>query len=358
MTGGIDTAAPAGNRRSNWQDRLAGPMFFLSVLFLVVLAGLIHRYPRLDPGGLEATLIEGGLGLLWLVFLLEAALRLFLRDGRQGVRGLTSAVVGGLLPPLRMASRSPVAPDHIWLPGLGWQKIDAPLRRRLERFFSVPMIFFALMVLPLFVLEFYWAEQVRAEPALALALDVGTSVIWLAFSVELILMVAVADRPVRYCFTHWIDVAIVLLPAVEVMPLFRLLRLGRVLRLEQLLRWGRLHRLQAVAMRGWRAILLLQIVQRLSGRSPEYQYRKLQELLQAREEEVADLRREIRELGERIARKAPDREAAAVPAPANAPEDPAGRARSPAGGDHGPILPLEGGSESLAGHPAPPPVSR
>ena len=299
-----DTAAvPEGGRRS-WEDRLAGPTFFLALAFLVVLAGVIHRLPRLDRGDPEAYLILGGLAALWLALLAEAALRFRLRDGaRPAWKALAVAVACGLLPPLRLGCRSRIRPNHIWLPVLGWRPIDARLRGTLERFFSVPMVVLAFMVLPLFVLECWWAEDVRAEPVLAWGLDVGSGFIWLAFAVELILMVAVADRPVRYCRQHWIDVAVVLLPVVEVLPLFRLLRLGRVLRLEQLLRWGRLHRLQALAMRGWRALLLLQVVQRLTRRSPERQLRQLQELLQAKEEDVADLRREIRELGERIAQK-------------------------------------------------------
>jgi hypothetical protein len=77
-----------------------------------------------------------------------------------------------------------------------------------------------------------------------------------------------------------------------------------VLRLEQLLRWGQLYRLQALVARGWRAFLLLQIVQRLTGRSLERQLKQHLELLQAREEELDDLRREIKELEERIAQKA------------------------------------------------------
>jgi voltage-gated potassium channel len=202
-----------------------------------------------------------------------------------------------------MGCPSQVRPNQIWLPVLGWQTINGHLRHSLERFFSVPMVLFAFMVLPLFVLEYFWAEQVRTEPLLALALDMGTAVIWLAFAIELIMMLAVCDRRLRYCLQHWIDVAIVLLPVIEVLPLFRLLRLGRVLRLEQLLRWGRLQRMQAVAMRGWRAILLLQIVQRLTGRSLEHRVKRLQDLLQAKEEEVADLRREIQELEERIVQK-------------------------------------------------------
>src|SRR5262249_49644284 len=110
-------------------------------------------------------------------------------------------------------------------------------------------------------------------------------------------------RPWHYCFYHWIDVAIVLLPVVEMLPLLRLVRLGRLLRLEQLLRWGQLHRLQALVMRGWRALLLLQIVQRLMGRSLERQLVQLQQVLQAKQEEEAELRQEIRELEECIAQR-------------------------------------------------------
>ena len=47
--------------------------------------------------------------------------------------------------------------------------------------------------------------------------------------------------------------------------------------------------------RGWRAFLLLEIVYRLTGRSLEHQLKQHQELLQAKEEEAADLRREIKE---------------------------------------------------------------
>jgi hypothetical protein len=290
-------------------------MFFLAVLFLVVLAGLIHRYPRLDRTDPEAYLILGGLCVLWLVFLLEAVLRFRLRDReRPAWKTLLAAAACILLPPLRMACRSQVRPNHIWLPGLGWHPLNSRLRGILERVFSVPMIFFALMVLPLLAFEYFKADKIRAEPALALWLDISTSVIWLAFAVELILMAAVSDRPWRYCVLHWIDVAIVLLPAVEMLPLFRLLRLGRVLRLEELLRWGRLHRLQALLARCWRAFLLLQILHRLTGGSLEGKRKQLLELLQAKEEEVADVRREIQELEERIAQRASSRKAT-VPGP-------------------------------------------
>ena len=305
MTPPSNPVAAPDNGRQTWEDRLAGPMFFLAGLFLIVLAGLIHRYPRLQATDPEVYLIEGALTLLWLVFLAEAVFRFRLRDRRRPAwRPLLAAVWSVLVPPVRMGYPGQVRANHIWLPFVGWQEINHSLRNTLDRVFSIPMIFFALMVLPLLAIEYFEADRIRAEPVLALWVDIGTSLIWLAFAVELILMVAVSDRPWRYCFLHWIDVVIVLLPAVEMMPVFRLLRLGRILRLEELLRWGRLHRLQALLSRAWRAFLLLQVVQRLTGRSLEYQLKQRQELLQAKEEEVAELRQEIKEFEERIAQRA------------------------------------------------------
>jgi voltage-gated potassium channel len=310
MTAPIPTVAILNSGRQTWEDRLAGPMFFLAAAFLVVLAGLIHRYPRLEATDPELYLIEGGLALLWVLFLLEAGLRFSMRDRqRPAWKALLSGTACVLLPPLRMGCRSQVRPNNIWLPALGWRPINRGLRLTLERAFSIPMIVVALMVVPLLAFEYLEGDQIRADPVLALGLDIGTSVIWLAFAVELILMVAVSDRPWRYCFLHWIDVAIVLLPAVEVLPMFRLLRMGRILRLEQLLNWGRLHRLQGLVARAWRAFLLLQVIQRLTGRSPQRQLQKLRELLQAKEEEVADLRREVKEFEERIARGTPSQAA-------------------------------------------------
>lgn len=308
MTGSLGVPS---NRRSV-SDRLAAVIFLLALAFLVTLAGLLHRFPRLRWDEPEAIWILGGLAILWLILFVDTAIRFRLRRGPVTWKELAGVTACSLVPALRLACRSSDRPNQIWLPVLGWRNIDGHQRRTLERFFSVPMIAFALMVLPLFVLEYYWAEQVHAQPVLALVLDIGTSLIWLAFTIELIIMVAVADRPILYCLRHWIDLAIVLLPLVDALPLLRLLRLGRVLRLEQLLRWGRLYRLKALATRGWRALFLLQIAQRLTARSPARRLQQLRELLQAKEEELADLRQEIAELEANIAQKAHGRQTGAA----------------------------------------------
>ena len=45
-----------------------------------------------------------------------------------------------LLPPLRMGGRDHLDGGSIWLPHIGWSRVDRHLQRRLEKAFSGPMI--------------------------------------------------------------------------------------------------------------------------------------------------------------------------------------------------------------------------
>jgi hypothetical protein len=145
---------------------------------------------------------------------------------------------------------------------------------------------------------------VRQYPWLQFWLEAGNALVWFAFTLEFIIMLAVAKHRFRYVLTHWIDLAIILLPLVHFLPLFRMLRLGRVLRLEQLSRLGRLYRMQGVALRAWRAFLLLQLIQRILGTSLEKQLERLRELEQAKLEELEELREEIAQLELRLTAEA------------------------------------------------------
>lgn len=338
--------------RHRWEDRLARPMFAVAFLFLIILAGLLHRYPRLgltddhlwsvlfeplatleqsldasEIGVLELLAICWGLFATWVLIGAEQVFRLVLggRDGRQP-GAMASALVVLLIPPLRMGQPGQFRPGRqIWLPWLGWQAIDKDLRRRLERYFSVPMIVIALHTLPFLAIEYGWAAQVQENPWLALVLHIGISIIWLAFAVEFIVMVSIAESKWRYCLLNWVSLAIVLLPLIEVLPVMRVLRLGRVLRIDYIARMSRLYRLQGLAMRAWRALLVLEIVQLVIGSSVERRLKQLEQLLAAKEEEVANLRKEIAELRERIAREknppgVPDRSEPAADSPPCEPE--------------------------------------
>jgi voltage-gated potassium channel len=201
-----------------------------------------------------------------------------------------------LVPAFRMGGRAYADPRRMWLPGLGWTTVDHHLQSRLERLISVPMMIMALMVLPFLAIEYFWLAPVRANFVLSLVLDIGTSVIWLAFALEFIVMVSVTDDKPRYCLHNFMNLAVVFLPVVEFLPLLRLARLAGLLEAQQIGRVARLFRLRGLLARMWRAILLLEMIQRLFGKYRQRRLARLKKLLALRQEEIEDLRQEIDEL--------------------------------------------------------------
>lgn len=289
------TAAP-----TRFDDLRARVMFVLSFLYLLVVAGLIHRATTGTVTGFELDVMSVGLAFLWPVFVAEAVWQVYRRDpaARRGPV-VWRAVLVVLMPPWRMAltdSRTGL----VWVPRIGWQRPGKELFRRLELAFSGPMLLFAFLILPLLLFEYLQAEQVKEHPALALGLDVGIAVIWVAFATEFIFKASAHPKPFRFAKERWLDVAIVVLPMleyvlvhwVEAAPLARLLRLGRAISPEQIARMQRLYRLQGLATKAWHALLLIESVARLLGQTPEKRLAKLEEKIAELEEELADLRRD------------------------------------------------------------------
>lgn len=303
-------------RRLPLEDALARPMFVLSILFLLVLGGLLHRHklpapedvvqaagvvfdegPVFDPLNTELLIQVGILAALWPLFWLEGLVRFFVAWPYVGWRRpLWDLCLVILIPPLRMGQLSQGPGRELWLPWLGWQPVTRDLAKRLERAFGLPMVFMALLVLPLLAAEFFFAKFLHQHFWFLFLVEAGNALVWFAFTVEFILMVAASRRKVLYVLMRWLDLAIILLPVFSFLPIIRVLRLGRVIRLEQLSRLGRLYRMQGVALRAWRAFLLLELINRILGRNPEKHLERLRELEQVKEEELAELRQEIASL--------------------------------------------------------------
>lgn len=299
-------AAAAALARAQWCDRyLTRPMFGLALVFLITAAGAIHRIGGGDETHVELRLIEWSLLVLWPIFIVEATLRLFWAASPRSpwARAWVFLVVV-LLPPARLGLRGYADGGRMWLPFAGWRSVDKNLRKTLERFFSVPMIVIALLVLPVLAMEYFWYEQVRAHFGLSLTLDLGSSVIWAAFALEFVIMFSVADNKVRYCLQNWMDLAVVALPLIDFLPILRLLRLTRVLQIHQISRIGRLYRLRGLLMKAWRAILLLEMIQRVLGNAKAKRLARLKELHTAKAEELEELRVEIEQLEKDIAKEA------------------------------------------------------
>ncbi|WP_417739345.1 potassium channel protein [Rosistilla oblonga] len=273
-------------------------------------ADLPVEVPELVASGLSwepielATLIL--MGLIWPLVIAESVYHWRTRPWTRKTRRFHFySLLYCLCPSLRMCAQSLEMGNRLWLPGWGWRRADDRLRRRLERTFSMPMIWIALMILPVLVIELWLKTQVADYRWLRIALHVSTGVIWFSFAAEFILMASVAEKKLTYLKEHWIELAIILLPLLSFMRSLRLLRAtgaSKLIRLSQLNQIVRTYRLRGTAMRALRALILLDLFQRLTLRAPEKTIAKLQLQLEELETEAKQIRRKIGRL-ERTIRK-------------------------------------------------------
>ncbi len=123
--------------------------------------------------------------------------------------------------------------------------------RRVERAFEVPILVAALLVIPVIAVE----QSDVGEPWRAVA-GVLNWIIWVAFAVELVVMLAVVRDRWAWVKTHPLEVAVVLLTppflpsSLQALRVLRLLRLLRLLRIAKLAR--RMFSLEGVR---WAAVL-------------------------------------------------------------------------------------------------------
>lgn len=263
---------------------LAVPMFFVGLVFLLATGALLHltQGDLVSPLGLKLLI---GLGVLYLAFVGEAIAH-WLAGGqnmRQHVRYL-------LMPIFRLCPRDHVDGRSAWIPLLGWRRLSPKLEKFLARMFSGPMIVIALLVLPVVAIEFIYAGKLDQSPISKLVIDSCSAFIWMAFVFEFVVMFSIVEKRWRYCKKNWIDVAIVLLPLVSFMGAARL---GRLVKLKQLTRTAKIYRMRGLALRMWRAIVALEVIDALLRRDPEQKMEKLKIRIEEKQEEIDHLRQEL-----------------------------------------------------------------
>ena len=246
---------------------------------------------------------------LWPVFFAELLKDFWLRD-----RSLPFFVqhrfawLFCVFPPLRLCRRDREEEDRIWFPVLGWQKANYQLRKRLDRAFSVPMVFVSLLILPVLVLQFFFMQEVAEHPLLRFVLHFNAGLIWFCFAFEFIVMVSVAQSKFKYCKQHWLDLLIIILPLVSFLRTLQSLRATKLLKaakLQQIARLVRVYRLRGLSMRGFRALLLLEVLNRVVPTAKEKRLKRLREELEEKVHEIEDLRKQIAVLEEQ--QRVPDR---------------------------------------------------
>lgn len=293
-------------------------MFWLTVLWLALLGAGLHllqdvisfdsetgagRYDALAYRSLTI------LAALTPLFLLEVLLHRSSPATRSPGSFWTA-----LFPPLRLGGRDHVDGGTLWLPVLGWVAASDELERRLERHLSIPMIVIALLVLPVMAVDFLGADQIRANPQLGLINELAGAFIWLAFAVEFLVMISIVREKPSFLRQHWLDLAIICLPVIAFLRVFRVGRLLRLNQLTKVSRTARAFRFRTVLLRFWRALLVLQVIDRLVHRDDERRLARLERLLREKECEVVALRAEVDTVRARL-------EAARKPAGGNQPDD-------------------------------------
>lgn len=291
------------------EDRLAPVMFGLAFAHLLLFAGLIHRANQDEATDLELEVIAAGIAILWPVFAAESVIGFLRRCPAVSARtAALRMVLVWALPFARLGWVHP-ATNAIWLPRLGWHPPGKPLLKLLDKVFGIPMLIFAFLILPVLGAEYMANDAARENvPGFALAVDLGVALIWVAFAFELVMKASASPHTLKYFKERWLDAAIVILPTLEVFlnrianaaPLARLLRLGRAVRPDQIAKMGKVYRLRGLLMKGWHAVLLLEGVARLTGRTPEKRLAQIEEQIADLEEVMAELRREQEELRKRI----------------------------------------------------------
>ncbi|MCM2370213.1 potassium channel protein [Aporhodopirellula aestuarii] len=256
------------------------------------------------------SLAIGAMGLIWPIVVLESIYHWIIRPKTWATRWFhLHSLVFCICPSLRMCAKSAEMHGYLWLPGLGWQRPNRRLRRRLEQHFSVPMIGIAMLILPVLIVEFMLKDQVARYQWLRVSLHVGTGVIWFAFAAEFILMVSIAEKKIDYIRRHWVDIAIIALPFfsfLRSMQAMRGTRLAKLAKLPQLTKLARAYRLRGMVLKAFRALVLLDVSTRLFRKTPEKQLKRLREELVVTQREARLIRLLIARLEREIATRDTD----------------------------------------------------
>jgi voltage-gated potassium channel len=130
---------------------------------------------------------------------------------------------------------------------------------RVERYFDVPVLIAALLVVPVLVIEY-----TAVSDAVKTVAAVLNWVIWLTFAVELVVMLWVVPDRRRWLLQNPLDVLIVVLTPPILPPGLQSLRALRLLRLVRLLKLAQVSR-RVFSQQGLRYAALLALLVLISG---------------------------------------------------------------------------------------------
>jgi len=295
----------AVNALTRYQEIIVWPKFLISLIMLLISAAIINNF-SFDEGSLQYSAFISSLavfyGILWMLYLLDALLVAILAHTSK-VRIAQSSFVRKLLslifPPMAIGQRHLLEPEKIWLPFYGWSKCNEGLFNHIKKQFSIPMIVIALLIIPVLLIEWQFYEEVEnfLNTDLSLVLGLVQGFIWLAFTFEFLLLIAITDDKFTYIKKNWIDLLIILLPFVSFV---RSLRLVKVAKLSQL---SRGYKLRALLMKAREGFIFASFFYRIMAVKPDYQLKKLMKKLNENQKEREIIEEDLVKLSDLLIKK-------------------------------------------------------
>jgi len=235
--------------------------------------------------------------MLWPAFIIERLLYLLFCCKKTG-KNLLIALIVILVPPLHLASRHCHDKEYIFW-GLEWRLIDQALYAHIEKKFLYPILVVSFLMIPFWITEIIFSKI--SHLWLFHLLNFGNAIIWSLFVAEFIILCSISKKPLKYVTTHWLELSIIILP---------MLALARFIVISKYLQFSKatyllvkiqnilnIYRARSVINRIIRILIIIDIVRRFYQRkNPQKYLEMLQDKLEDKEQEVAEIKQQITEI--------------------------------------------------------------
>ncbi|MCC5946508.1 MAG: ion transporter [Bernardetiaceae bacterium] len=287
-----------------FENKMAAPMFYLSIVSLI-LAGLILMFVTSNEvrTHLQAWVwpfLIISYGLTNLVFVYEYIMLWRLR-GRHKIpaRIMLWRSLEVIFPAVRMGARRLSAKDWMWFPIWGWCKVNLSLFNHLKDLFSKPLIIIALCIIPIMIIDLKFKKRIiEYLPDINIYLEIAHATIWIAFTLEFIMMISVSNEKKDYVTRNWIDLVIIVLPPFSfLLDAFSGSAILRMLRLNQL---ARVYRVRGLVTKIRQTMILLSAFQRMMYPKPSMHLRSLQKQIEKNRRERVFIEKQVSQAVERI----------------------------------------------------------
>ena len=275
-------------------------MLILTVVFLSISAVLI-QYLQTDHGFEHlyySELMIDILVVLWSIFGIERLLHFLFCCEKTGKFFLLTLIMI-LIPPLRLASRRCHDKEYIFW-DFKWQLVGQELYTHIEKRFLYPILVVSVFMIPFWITEIFYGNFFNSW--LFHALNIGNAIIWSLFVTEFIILCSICKKSLNYVLTHWLELSIIILP---VLALTRFILISKYVQLSKTtyLVWFvkiqnilNIYRTRSVLNRIVRILIIVNIVKRFyQHKNPQKYLEILQEKLENKEQEIAEIKKQIDE---------------------------------------------------------------